>query len=102
MKLFSITSDLPSDQDLKSLPHFPRTALTLVDYLGSGAFGNVYAGEARDIHGPGTGTVTVAVKTLQPNASGLFVSSFVCLGLLVMFTPEKLGTFTAQGLSPSP
>ena len=39
-------------------------------YLGSGAFGNVYAGEARDIHGPGTGTVTVAVKTLQPNAAG--------------------------------
>ena len=61
------------------MPHFPRTALTLVDYLGSGAFGNVYAGEARDIHGPGTGTVTVAVKTLQPNASG--IAMFFCFPL---------------------
>lgn len=47
---------------MESLPSFPREDLQLCVFLGSGAFGEVYQGSAKDILGPRTGTQNVAVK----------------------------------------
>lgn len=58
-------STLPTKSEMENLPSFPRENLTLCDFLGSGAFGEVYEGTAKDILGPGTGTSKVAVKVLQ-------------------------------------
>ncbi|CAI9545863.1 unnamed protein product [Staurois parvus] len=54
---------------MENLPNFPRENLTLSDFLGSGAFGEVYEGTAKEILGPGTGTSKVAVKTLKSDAT---------------------------------
>lgn len=48
--------------DIKKLPHFPRSQLKLTRFLGRGAFGEVYEGVAKDILGANTGEVRVAVK----------------------------------------
>ncbi|XP_077343180.1 proto-oncogene tyrosine-protein kinase ROS isoform X1 [Lithobates pipiens] len=62
-------STLPTKSEMENLPSFPRENLTLCDFLGSGAFGEVYEGTAKDILGPGTGTSKVAVKTLKSDAT---------------------------------
>ena len=53
---------IPTEDDILSLPHFPRDQLRLTKFLGSGAFGEVYEGIARDIMGNNTGESKVAVK----------------------------------------
>ncbi|XP_018419020.1 PREDICTED: proto-oncogene tyrosine-protein kinase ROS [Nanorana parkeri] len=62
-------SILPTKSEMEILPSFPRENLTLCDFLGSGAFGEVYEGTAKEILGPGTGTSKVAVKTLKSDAT---------------------------------
>ncbi|KAI4539430.1 hypothetical protein MG293_010822, partial [Ovis ammon polii] len=53
---------LPTQEEIESLPAFPREKLTLRLLLGSGAFGEVYEGTAIDILGAGSGETEVAVK----------------------------------------
>ncbi|XP_064411290.1 proto-oncogene tyrosine-protein kinase ROS [Latimeria chalumnae] len=62
-------SRLPTQSEMNSLPTFPRDKLTLLFFLGSGAFGEVYEGTAVDILGQGRGKTKVAVKTLKKGAT---------------------------------
>ncbi|XP_058422820.1 proto-oncogene tyrosine-protein kinase ROS isoform X2 [Diceros bicornis minor] len=60
---------LPTQEEIESLPVFPREKLTLRLLLGSGAFGEVYEGTAEDILGVGSGETKVAVKTLKKGST---------------------------------
>ncbi|XP_039727007.1 proto-oncogene tyrosine-protein kinase ROS isoform X5 [Pteropus medius] len=60
---------LPTQEEIESLPAFPREKLTLRLLLGSGAFGEVYEGTAVDILGVGSGETKVAVKTLKKGST---------------------------------
>ncbi|KAJ0183261.1 hypothetical protein K1T71_001237 [Dendrolimus kikuchii] len=60
--------NFPSDADLEKIPHFRREQITLIKFLGSGAFGKVYEGVARQVNGATTDT-KVAVKTLRKGAT---------------------------------
>ncbi|KAM5284647.1 proto-oncogene tyrosine-protein kinase ROS isoform 2-T3 [Hipposideros larvatus] len=60
---------LPTQEEIESLPVFPREKLTLRLLLGSGAFGEVYEGTAVDILGVGSGETKVAVKTLKKGST---------------------------------
>ncbi|XP_067848326.1 proto-oncogene tyrosine-protein kinase ROS-like [Heptranchias perlo] len=71
------SSCLPTQVELESLPLFPREKLTLLNFLGSGAFGEVFEGKAEDILGPGSGDVKVAVKTLRKGATDHEKSEFL-------------------------
>ncbi|XP_075719818.1 proto-oncogene tyrosine-protein kinase ROS [Rhinoderma darwinii] len=62
-------SILPTKSEMENLPSFPREDLELCIFLGSGAFGEVYQGIAKDILGPRTGSQKVAVKTLKSDAT---------------------------------
>ncbi|XP_044147095.1 proto-oncogene tyrosine-protein kinase ROS [Bufo gargarizans] len=62
-------STLPTKSEMENLPNFPREDLELCVFLGSGAFGEVYQGIAKNILGSGTGTQKVAVKTLKSDAT---------------------------------
>ncbi|XP_078088015.1 proto-oncogene tyrosine-protein kinase ROS-like [Mustelus asterias] len=71
------SSCLPTHMELESLPLFPREKLTLLNFLGSGAFGEVFEGKAEDILGPGSGDVKVAVKALRKGATDHEKSEFL-------------------------
>uniref|UniRef100_A0A4W3HAD8 Tyrosine-protein kinase receptor n=1 Tax=Callorhinchus milii TaxID=7868 RepID=A0A4W3HAD8_CALMI len=58
-------STLPSQSEIGNLPEFPRAKLSLSRFLGSGAFGEVYEGNAVDILGEGSGESKVAVKVCE-------------------------------------
>lgn len=60
---------LPTQEEIESLPAFPREKLSLRLLLGSGAFGEVYEGTAVDILGRGSGEIKVAVKTLKKGST---------------------------------
>ncbi|TKC34119.1 hypothetical protein EI555_007918, partial [Monodon monoceros] len=60
---------LPTQEEIDSLPAFPREKLTLRLLLGSGAFGEVYEGTAVDILGVGSAETKVAVKTLKKGST---------------------------------
>ncbi len=54
-------SIVPTEEDVRALPHFRRDQLTLTKFLGSGAFGEVFEGIARNISNK-AGETRVAVK----------------------------------------
>ncbi|XP_075975168.1 receptor protein-tyrosine kinase sevenless [Anticarsia gemmatalis] len=58
----------PTDAELAGLPHIRREQITLTKFLGSGAFGEVFEGVARQINGS-TADTKVAVKTLRKSAT---------------------------------
>ncbi|KAK2186839.1 hypothetical protein NP493_187g02000 [Ridgeia piscesae] len=60
---------VPTDEDIAALPHFHRDQLTLTKFLGSGAFGEVFEGIARNIITSTSGETKVAVKTLRKGAT---------------------------------
>ncbi|XP_063241344.1 proto-oncogene tyrosine-protein kinase ROS isoform X2 [Bacillus rossius redtenbacheri] len=62
------TGEAPTVEDLASLPHIRRDQITLTQFLGSGAFGEVFEGVARLLQ-PAGGDVRVAVKTLRKGAT---------------------------------
>ncbi|XP_046600630.1 proto-oncogene tyrosine-protein kinase ROS isoform X2 [Neodiprion lecontei] len=63
------------DPDDSSLPKIKREQITLAKFLGSGAFGEVFQGIAKDLDGPGiTG---VAIKTLRKGASAQEKTEFL-------------------------
>ena len=63
-KILLFSSTLPTQEEIESLPAFPREKLTLRLLLGSGAFGEVYEGVAVDVLGVGSGETKVAVKVM--------------------------------------
>ncbi|XP_042189964.1 proto-oncogene tyrosine-protein kinase ROS-like [Callorhinchus milii] len=71
------SSCLPTQLEHESLPLFPREKLTLLNFLGSGAFGEVFEGKAEEILGAGSGDVKVAVKTLRKGATDNEKSEFL-------------------------
>lgn len=58
----------PTPEDLMLLPQIKRDHIKLIQFLGSGAFGEVYEGRARGISGSND-EITVAVKTQRKGAS---------------------------------
>lgn len=59
-----VCSIIPTDEDIEALPHFSRDQLNLTKFLGSGAFGEVFEGVAKDILGSESGDTKVAVKVI--------------------------------------
>ncbi|KAL8573555.1 hypothetical protein ACOMHN_047826 [Nucella lapillus] len=62
-----VSSIILTDEEVASLPHVCRDQLDLTQFLGSGAFGEVYEGVARDIR-PDAAAIKCAVKTLRKSA----------------------------------
>lgn len=69
--------DLPSDEDLASLPLIEKDQIILTKFLGSGAFGEVFEGIAQDLGGEGLPPTKVAVKTLRKGATDQEKSEFL-------------------------
>ncbi|XP_014608086.1 PREDICTED: proto-oncogene tyrosine-protein kinase ROS isoform X1 [Polistes canadensis] len=69
-------STMQNDPDDSMLPKIKREQITLAKFLGSGAFGEVFQGNAKELDGPGTVT-PVAVKTLRKGASAQEKSEFL-------------------------
>lgn len=53
---------MPTDSDIAKLPHFRRDQLMLTKFLGSGAFGEVFEGVAKNILSDSSGETKAAVK----------------------------------------
>ncbi|XP_077293792.1 receptor protein-tyrosine kinase sevenless [Arctopsyche grandis] len=58
----------PTDAEIALLPHIRRDQITLTKFLGSGAFGEVFEGKAKDLESSGSET-RVAIKTLRKGAT---------------------------------
>ncbi|XP_043492014.1 proto-oncogene tyrosine-protein kinase ROS isoform X2 [Polistes fuscatus] len=69
-------SAMQNDPDDSMLPKIKREQITLAKFLGSGAFGEVFQGNAKELDGPGTVT-PVAVKTLRKGATAQEKSEFL-------------------------
>ncbi|KAK2578971.1 hypothetical protein KPH14_011171 [Odynerus spinipes] len=69
-------STIQNDPDDSMLPKIKREQITLAKFLGSGAFGEVFQGNAKDLNGPGTIT-PVAIKTLRKGATAQEKSEFL-------------------------
>ena len=61
----SCCSIIPTDEDIAALPHFCRAQLTLTKFLGSGAFGEVFEGLAKNILGENSGETKCAPWSLS-------------------------------------
>ena len=55
-------SDPPTDEEIALLPRIAKEDITLTHFLGSGAFGEVYEGVARNVQGFGPQIIKVAIK----------------------------------------
>ncbi|XP_048766735.2 proto-oncogene tyrosine-protein kinase ROS-like isoform X2 [Ostrea edulis] len=74
---------IPTDGDIAALPHFRRDQLMLTKFLGSGAFGEVFEGVAKNILDDNSGKTKVAVKTLRKSASDQEKEEFLKEALLM-------------------
>ncbi|XP_011687300.1 PREDICTED: proto-oncogene tyrosine-protein kinase ROS isoform X2 [Wasmannia auropunctata] len=68
-------STLQNDPDDSALPKIRQEQITLTKFLGSGAFGKVFQGNAKDLEGPGI--TPVAIKMLRKDASSQEKTEFV-------------------------
>ncbi|XP_011346152.2 proto-oncogene tyrosine-protein kinase ROS isoform X2 [Ooceraea biroi] len=68
-------STLQCDPDDSALPKIRQDQITLAKFLGSGAFGKVFQGNARDLEGPGI--TPVAIKMLRKDASSQEKTEFL-------------------------
>ncbi|KAF5278624.1 hypothetical protein FQA39_LY00666 [Lamprigera yunnana] len=62
------TANQLSSDEITMLPHIRRDQITLMKFLGSGAFGEVFEGKARNITNDES-EINVAIKTLRKGAS---------------------------------
>ncbi|XP_011637649.1 proto-oncogene tyrosine-protein kinase ROS isoform X2 [Pogonomyrmex barbatus] len=69
-------STLQNDPDDSALPKIRQEQITLAKFLGSGAFGKVYQGIAKDLEGSGIKT-PVAIKMLRKDASSQEKTEFL-------------------------
>ncbi|ELU14564.1 hypothetical protein CAPTEDRAFT_134203, partial [Capitella teleta] len=76
-------SVVPTDADVAALPHFRRDQLALTKFLGSGAFGEVFQGAAKNILSEASGETKVAVKTLRKGATDQEKEEFLKEALLM-------------------
>lgn len=60
-------SIIPTDEEIAKLPHVCREKLDLTQFLGSGAFGEVYEGVVHDVLPDRPGPVKCAVKVKIPS-----------------------------------
>lgn len=67
-------SMIPTDSDIAALPHFRRDQLMLTKFLGSGAFGEVFEGVAKNILDDNSGKTKVAVKVSVQSQSATKLS----------------------------
>ena len=98
-------SIVPTDEDIAALPHFRRDQLTLTKFLGSGAFGEVFEGIARNILSNSSGESRVAVKvgvyyTQIPYSNHMTYYAIILYTVQPVFkehsdqrTPSDQGTF---------
>jgi proto-oncogene tyrosine-protein kinase ROS len=56
------TADIPTDEEIALLPHIRRDQITLTKFLGSGAFGEVFEGNARNLANSEGAETKVAIK----------------------------------------
>ncbi|KYQ48889.1 Proto-oncogene tyrosine-protein kinase ROS [Trachymyrmex zeteki] len=68
-------STLQNDPDDSALPKIRQEQITLAKFLGSGAFGKVFQGNAKDLEGPGI--TPVAIKMLRKDASSQEKTEFL-------------------------
>ncbi|XP_025097919.1 proto-oncogene tyrosine-protein kinase ROS-like isoform X4 [Pomacea canaliculata] len=76
-------SIIPTDEEIAKLPHVCREKLDLTQFLGSGAFGEVYEGVVHDVLPDRPGPVKCAVKTLRKSATELEKEEFLKEALLM-------------------
>ncbi|KAL6432278.1 hypothetical protein ACFW04_006732 [Cataglyphis niger] len=69
------SSTLQNDPDDSALPKIKQEQITLAKFLGSGAFGKVFQGNAKDLEGPGI--TPVAIKMLRKDASSQEKTEFL-------------------------
>lgn len=62
--LYTSADFVPCEADLAMLPHIRREQITLTKFLGSGAFGEVFEGNARNLPDVDTVETRVAVKVM--------------------------------------
>ncbi|XP_052809891.1 proto-oncogene tyrosine-protein kinase ROS-like isoform X2 [Mya arenaria] len=74
---------IPTDDEIAALPHFRRDQLVLCKFLGSGAFGEVFEGVAKNIINESSGDTRCAVKTLRKSASDQEKDEFLKEALLM-------------------
>lgn len=60
--LYVASTDPPTDEEIKLLPHIRRQQFKLTKFLGSGAFGEVYEGIAQGLHSSTGYDTRVAIK----------------------------------------
>lgn len=60
--MYSAADFIPTDREIALLPHIPRENITLIHFLGSGAFGEVFEGIAKNLPDFGGIEAKVAVK----------------------------------------
>ncbi|KAL0113614.1 hypothetical protein PUN28_012637 [Cardiocondyla obscurior] len=68
-------STLQNDPDDSALPKIRQEQITLAKFLGSGAFGKVFQGNAKDLEG--SGITPVAIKMLRKDASAQEKTEFL-------------------------
>ncbi|XP_070164576.1 proto-oncogene tyrosine-protein kinase ROS isoform X4 [Polyergus mexicanus] len=68
-------STLQNDPDDSALPKIKQEQITLAKFLGSGAFGKVFQGNAKDLERPGI--TPVAIKMLRKDASSQEKTEFL-------------------------
>ncbi|XP_071571413.1 proto-oncogene tyrosine-protein kinase ROS isoform X4 [Temnothorax nylanderi] len=68
-------STLQNDPDDSALPKIRQEQITFTKFLGSGAFGKVFQGNAKDLEGPGI--TPVAIKMLRKDASSQEKTEFL-------------------------
>ena len=99
-------SIIPTDEDVAALPHYRRDQLTLTQFLGSGAFGEVFEGLARNILSEDSGDTKVAVKVCMPGSKQyswtLTVpgSSLILFNSLVVLDPAQRSDRSRKGGVP--
>ncbi|XP_054270502.1 proto-oncogene tyrosine-protein kinase ROS isoform X2 [Macrosteles quadrilineatus] len=67
--LYTAADFIPTDSEIALLPHIRREHITPTKFLGSGAFGEVFEGKAKNLPGTDGRETRVAVKTLRKGAS---------------------------------
>lgn len=60
--LYAASTDPPTDEEIKLLPHIRRQQFKLTKFLGSGAFGEVYEGIAQELPNSTELDTRVAIK----------------------------------------
>nr|CAD7570351.1 unnamed protein product [Timema californicum] len=63
------TAEIPTDEEIASLPHIRRGQIKLTKFLGSGAFGEVFEGNAHSLVDSSGSETKVAIKTLRKGAT---------------------------------